>query len=151
MKLLGDLAKPDRFLKQGARLLAWIDEDKVHRDLKLPANSPRHVLVDQIKAKAILQRSHDGRVEVFLLQRNLEHLIAAVRDLPNENNPLTPELIALAIAGKQLDARDAIFDELAKSSPTSAKLREQLRRAHPGFSAVSHFVMCTLTQPQWPP
>lgn len=139
--VLVDVARSDRFFGSDARLLVWVDNDRIRRALQLAPRCPRETVISTIKARApeVLDSSRPKRLEVFLLDDNLEDLLSSLAAR------LDPELLAKARA-KRLDARDALLDEIGRSR----QLREELRASHAGFDCVSRFVACVAAMDPWP-
>lgn len=141
-KVLDEVARCDRFLKGGARLLVWVDNDRIRRALQLATVCTRGAVISVIKARApdVGDLSRPKPLEVFLLDDNLEDLLSCV------GAQLDPELLAKATA-KRLDARDMLLDEIGRSP----QLRAALRANHTGFDCVSRFVGCVAAMDSWPP
>lgn len=141
-KVLGEVARCDRLLANGARLLVWVDNDQIRRALRLEPDCPRGTVISAIKARApaIHDRSRPQPLEVFLLDDNLEDLLSSV------GARLDPALLAKAHA-KRLDARDMLLDDIGRSQ----QLRAALRTSHAGFDCVSRFVGCVAVMRPWPP
>jgi hypothetical protein len=141
-KGLGEVVRCDHFLASDARLLVWVDNDKIRRALQLAPDCPRGTVISAIKARA--PAAHDlsrpQPLEVFLLDHNLEDLLSSV------GARLDPALLAKAHA-KRLDARDILLDEIGRSQ----QLRAALRASHAGFDCVSRFVGCEAAMHPWPP
>lgn len=128
-------------LKGGARQLVWVDNDQIRRALQLPPRCLRADVISAIKARAPdIDGARPKPVEVFLLDDNLEDLLASIA------SQLDAALLAKARA-KRLDARDILLDEIGRSPP----LRAALRANHAGFDCVSRFVACVAATEPWPP
>ncbi len=140
-KVLDDVAKSDRFLGGDARLLVWVDNDRIRQALQLPASCTRETVIARIKALApeVHDKTRPKPLEVFILDDNLEDLLSSI------SAQLDEALLAKAIA-KRLDARDTLLDEIGRSR----QLREALRANHAGFDCVSRFVGCVAAMAPWP-
>jgi hypothetical protein len=126
----------------GVCLLAWLDDDHV-RDL-FPDGSrlTRAVVIERVKERA--GTIGPGRLEVFLLDKNLESLLEALE--PELRDSLGEEVVTKAIRKKRLDSRDQLLLHIANSS----RLRELLRRRHRGFDCVARYVALIATVEPWP-
>ena len=85
-------------------------------------------------------RNGVNKVEVFLLENNLEDLLSSI------DGQLDATLLGKALA-KRLDARDILLDEIARSR----QLRAALRTSHAGFDWVSRFVASIVETDSPPP
>jgi hypothetical protein len=141
-KVLDDVTRCDRWLANNARLLVWVDNDRVRQALQLAPGCPRDTVISTIKARAPAgrERARPKPLEVFLLDDNLEDLLSSV------GPRLDPALLAKAQA-KRLDARDILLDDIGRSR----QHREALRASHAGFDCVSRFVGCVAAMQPWPP
>jgi hypothetical protein len=140
-KVLDEVARSDRFRANGARVLVWVDNDRIRRALQLAPRCARAMVISTIKARAPEGRdgSRPKPLEVFLLDDNLEDLLSSI------GAQLDPALLAKAHA-KRLDARDILLDEIGRSR----HLRAALRASHTGFDCVSRFVGCVAAMAPWP-
>ena len=139
--VLGDVRNGERFLGGGARLLVWVDNDRIRRALQLPSACARETVIAKIKALAPVayDKTRPKPLDVFLLDDNLEDLLRCV------SGRLDAALLEKAIT-KRLDARDTLLDDIGRDP----KLRAELRANHAGFDCVSRFVACVAAMHPWP-
>jgi hypothetical protein len=140
-KVLSEVRNGDRFLGGDARLLVWVDNDRIRRELQLPSGCARETVIAKIKALApeVHDKTRPKPLEVFLLDDNLEDLLLSVSAW------LDAALLEKAIA-KRLDARDILLDDIGRDR----QLRAMLRANHAGFDCVSRFVACVAAMNPWP-
>src|SRR5215510_5861477 len=78
-KVLDEVARCDRLLRGGARVLVWVDNDGIRRALGLAPDCSRGTVISVIKARA--PEAHGGSrpkpVDVFLLDDNLEDMLSS--------------------------------------------------------------------------
>ena len=141
-RVLEELSRAQTHLNDGACLLAWLDDDRV-RDAFPNASQLTHAAtIELVKARA---GTHSpGRIEAFLLDKNLESLLQALRSELVDAFDAT--FMDKAITKKRLDSRDQCLLHIA-SSPW---LRELLRQRHQGFDCVTRYVAAIATIEPWP-
>jgi hypothetical protein len=139
--VLREVTRSDRFLGGGARLLLWVDNDRIRDALQLPPRCARETVIEAIKALApeTHGKARPKPLEVFLLDDNLEDLLRSIAAR------LDAGLLAKAIA-KKLDARDTLLYDIGRDR----RLRAELRAKHAGFDCVSRFVACVAAMEPWP-
>jgi hypothetical protein len=139
--VLADVSRSDRFVRTGAHVLVWVDNDRIRRALQLDPRCARQIVIATIKGLApeLHAPSRPKPLEVFLLDDNLEDLLSCIAAR------LDPALLTKALA-KRLDARDALLDTIGRDR----QLRATLRASHGGFDCVSRFVACVATTEPWP-
>ncbi|MCC6785538.1 MAG: hypothetical protein IT457_21985 [Planctomycetes bacterium] len=124
-KLLAALTDAERWQRvapRGAPLLALIDSDRI-RD-HVPPEIREHAGVEAwIRARF----SEPARLTVILLDRNLETVIAAIRDCGEAEVQLVESALR-----KDLNARDRLLGKLGADSDRRA-LRDCVRGAVPSF------------------
>jgi hypothetical protein len=117
----------DRFAARGGTAFAVYDADKIRAHIKLPPTACKQQVVSTLK---------DGcgsveRLEVVLIERNMESVLEALR---HGSPSLVPEVAwEAAVAQKQLLERDRIFNVAALPEPTSRRARDQLVEHLPSF------------------
>lgn len=140
--VLNEVGRSRIHLDDGVCLLAWIDADHV-RDL-FPDGSQltRTEVIARVKARA--GTLGPGRLEVFLLDKNLESLLEALE--PELRDAFGEEAVTKAIRKKRLDSRDQLLLHIARSP----QLRTNLRERHRGFDCVTWYVAAIATLEPWP-
>jgi hypothetical protein len=126
----------------GVCVLAWIDDDHVRDLFPGAAREARAEVIQRVKQQG--GALDPGRVEIFLLDRNLESLLQALE--PELREALGEEQVTKAIRKKRLDARDALLIHISGSRD----LRERLRQRHGGFDCVTRYVAALATCEPWP-
>lgn len=125
-KLLDALRKDMNKLARGdSRVFALIDADDVRERLQLPQTACRTLVVAQIK-----RCPSADRLDVVLLEKNLESLLVALREL--QPTLATAEDWNRALAHKKHNERDLILNRIAKN-PAHGALRVELLRTVPSF------------------
>lgn len=147
LQVLARIVTADRFLRNNGWLLAWLDNDKIRRALGLSAISSASVVSARIKQLDPGYARSLGRVEVFLLEDNLEDLIRTIQ--PHLPSSLRDEADR-AVRLKRVNAREGILYELARPNPRSNGWRATLRQLHPNFASVSQYVGAIASAPAWP-
>lgn len=140
--VLNEVKRARLHLNNGVCVLAWIDEDHV-RDMFLnAARAPRAEVIGLIKQRA--GELDPGRLEVFLLDENLESLLQAVE--PELRDAFGDEVVDKATRNKRLDQRDLLLLHVANSE----QLRADLRDRHRGFDCVTRYVAAVASLEPWP-
>lgn len=128
-------------------LLAWLDDDKIHRTLNLAASTSRMAKLTAIRSFAppsLEQRP--GALGVFLVNGNIEAFLKTIDSArPNALSRATLE----AALGKDRSARDQCFAEAAKQS--HIEWRAAIRRRDSGFDCAIRYLACLSTHEPWPP
>lgn len=143
MKGVGDLLKAikelDRFRNfapGGAPILIVVDNDKIRDHLKLP-DAPSADVESAIRSRC----DQPDRLEIALLEDNVESLIQAVRDC-DQPPTLGREQIDAALA-KDINARDLVLTKVARD-PGRRALRDCVRKRMPSLEAAIAFVFSSL-------
>jgi hypothetical protein len=140
--VLAEVGRTRIHLDAGVCVLAWIDDDHVRDLFPGAARATRAEVIERIKQRA--GTPGPGRLEVFLLDQNLESLLQALdREL---RDALGEETVAKAIRNKRLDQRDQLLVHIARSPGLRAHLRER----HGGFDGVTRYVAAIATVEPWP-
>jgi hypothetical protein len=144
--VLADLGRAHVHINAGVYLLAWLDEDRI-RDAfpDVSRSTPNEEVIRRIKAK--VNASDPARVEVFLLNRNLESFFEVLEQ--ELGDALDRETVHSAIEkrGKDaVDCRDGCLMHIANSR----WLRDLLRTRHQGFDWVTRYVARIATLEPWP-
>jgi len=145
-KVLAALEKDAERLHAGSTvLLAWLDDDKVHRPLGLPAGQPPSAL-----EHAILQRVPSsiraGAVRIHLLRGNVEQLLRRIADL--QPGALDEAELAAALE-KAPTSRDLCFRCAAEAK--HAAWRRAVRDGDPGFAETIRYLADVAARETWPP
>lgn len=119
-KLLAALRRPESRPR-----IAIIDDDEIRRALGVPATATDAEVIAKIVASAGVR---PDQLTVFLLSRNLETLIIALRDCGHANERIP------AAMKKDLVARDGVFNSAAAES--DRRVRDCVRKAVPSFDRV---------------
>jgi hypothetical protein len=128
-------------------LVAWLDDDKIHRTLGLAANASQAAKLAAIRsyAPSLLVQRQDA-LEIHLVNGNTETFLEACHAV--RPGALSPETFAAALA-KDRTARDLCFAEIAKQ--IHGKWRAELRGRDPGFDAVIRHLARLASHEPWPP
>jgi len=144
--VLAELRHAERHLRYGVKLLVWLDNDHIRE--AFPNASPtssNEEIVKLVKAKANV--SDLARIDVFLLERNLESLLERLEEeLVIE---LDSKIVHKAINKKgshKVESRDICLLHIANNP----RLRELLRGRHEGFDWVTRHVAQIATVEPWP-
>lgn len=140
--VLNEVARAALHRDAGVCVLAWIDDDHVRDMFPEAARATRAEVIERVKQRA--GAVGPGRVEVFLLDKNLESLLQA---LDGElRAAFGEEIVARAVRKKRLDARDQLLLHIAHHG----ELRAHLRERHQGFDCVIRYVGAIATLEPWP-
>jgi hypothetical protein len=127
-------------------LVAWLDDDKIHRTLNVAAGASPAAKITAIRSFAhpsLEQRP--GALAVFLVNGNIEMFLRSIDAA--RPNALSPPTLSGAL-GKDRSARDQCFAEVAKQ--TNVEWRSAIRRRDPGFDCVVRYLACLATyEPPW--
>jgi hypothetical protein len=143
--VLRDLGRARIHIDAGVYLLAWLDEDRIREAFPNASRLTRTEVIGLVKAKA--SAADPDRVEVFLLDRNLESLLEALEQ--ELVDALDHETVHRAIekrGSKTVDSRDSCLLHIANSAP----LRALLRGRHQGFDWITRNVARIATLEPWP-
>lgn len=140
--VLSDVGRTQIHLNAGVCVLAWIDGDHVRDLFPSASRATRADVIGLIKQRA--GAVDPGRLEVFLLEKNLESLLETLERELRET--FDDETVTRAIRNKRLDPRDQLLLHIA-SSPG---LRTRLRERHQGFDCVTRYVAAIATVEPWP-
>jgi hypothetical protein len=140
--VLNEVKRARLHLNAGVCVLAWIDEDHV-RDLFPDASrATRAEVIELIRQRA--GELGPGRLEVFLLDENLESLLQALA--PELRDVFGDEAVDRATRNKRLDQRDQLLLHVANSK----QLRADLRDRHRGFDCVTRYIAAIASLEPWP-
>jgi hypothetical protein len=130
--VLEEVGRTRRHLDAGVCVIAWLDTDHVRDLFPKASRAARAEVIDLVKQRA--GAIDPGRLEVFLLDQNLESLLEALeRELRDQ---VGEELTTRAIRKKRLDARDQLLLHVA----SGRELRRLLRARHQGFDCLTRAV-----------
>src|SRR5262249_7054378 len=126
-------------------LIAWLDDDKIHRALGLAGGASRAAKITAVRSFAPpLLEQRPGALEILLLNRNIEVFLQAIDAA--RPHALSPAMLRDAL-GKDRSARDLCFMQIA--SQGNAEWRAAVRRRNPGFDCVIRFLACLATYEPW--
>jgi len=126
-------------------IIAWLDDDKIHRALGLAPNQPTSVLTQAIHKRVHASVRSDA-VRVHLLRRNVEQFLRRIDAV----QPNTFDATTLADAlNKVPTARDLCF--LQAASTGYAGWRQLVRDQDPSLSDTIGYLAQIATQEPWPP
>jgi len=140
--VLKEVGRARSHLDAGVCLLAWLDEDHVRDLFPNASRASRAEVIALVKQRA--GTLDPGRLEVFLLDRNLESLLLALDVELRE--AFDDETVTKAIRKKRLDQRDRLLLHIAAHRGLRARLRER----HQGFDCVARYVATIATLEPWP-
>lgn len=126
-------------------LVAWLDDDKIHRTLKLPAGQPTSALIEAIQRR-VPSSVRPEAVRIHLLRGNVEQLLRRIDSVQPHTFDETTLADALA---KVPTARDLCFHFAA--AERHAAWRELVRGADPGFDEVVRYLADLASRETWPP
>lgn len=131
-------------MNAGVLLLAWLDEDRIRDAFPGAAGASPAEVVSLVKGRA--KDLDPARVEVFLLERNLESLLEALaRPLSDALGAETVQRALDKRGSAAVDCRDQCLLQIANTR----SLRELLRDRHAGFEWVTRYVAEIVTREPW--
>jgi len=140
--VLNEVRRARLHVDEGVCVLAWIDDDHVRDLFPGAARATRAEVIQLVRREGGVLGP--GRLEIFLLDRNLESLLQALE--PELREALGEERVTKAIRKKRLDSRDDLLLHIA----SSRDLRGRLRLRHQGFDCVARYVAVLASIEPWP-
>lgn len=140
--VLNEVARAALHANAGVCVLAWLDDDHVRDLFPGASQATRAEVIELVKQRG--GALGPGRLEVFLLDKNLESLLQALEVEFGE--AFGAEIVTNAIRKKRLDARDLLLLHIARSPG----LRAVLRQRHHGFDCIARYVAAIATLEPWP-
>jgi hypothetical protein len=126
-------------------IVAWLDDDQLHRALGLPSGQKASNLIEAI-LKRLPASIRPDVVRIHLLRGNIEQFLRRI-DLAQ---PGTFDAGTLAAAcHKDLTARDQCFKVAAEEK--HAAWRKAVREADPGFDETIRYLADLASRETWPP
>lgn len=126
-------------------IVAWLDDDKIHRPLGLSSGQPMSTLIQAIQRRVQPSLGSDV-VRVHLLHGNIEQFLRRI----DSAQPNTFDAAMLTDAlDKVPTARDLCFLQAASSG--YAGWRQRVRDGDPRFDDTISYLADVATQESWPP
>ena len=126
-------------------IIAWLDDDKIHRALGLAPGQPTSTLIQAIQRRVPSSFRSDA-VRVHLLAGNAEQFLRRIDSV--QPNTLDAATLADAL-DKVPTARDLCF--LRAASPGYAGWRQLVRNGDRAFADTIAYLADLATRDSWPP
>jgi hypothetical protein len=126
-------------------LLPWLDDDKLHRALKLPAGQPAEALIAAIQQR-LPPSLRPEAVRIHLLRGNVEQLLRrldAVKPTPFDQATLSEALDKVPTSG------DLCFQKAAAMEHEA--WRGRAREGDPGLDETIRYLAELAARETWPP
>lgn len=145
-KVLSALERDAEGLHNGhTAVVAWLDDDKIHRPLRLPPGLPTGSLIDAIRKK-IPSSIKPEAIRVHLMRGNVEQFLRRI----DGAQPRTFDEATLAEALEKVPtARDLCFRFAA--AERHAAWRKAVRDGDPGFDETIRYLADLAARETWPP
>jgi hypothetical protein len=145
-KVLSALERDAERLHGGSTVLvAWLDDDKIHRPLGLPPGQPASSLIEAIRRRLPASLRPEA-VRIHLLRGNVEQLLRRI----DSAQPRTFDETTLAEAlDKVPTARDLCFHFAA--AERHATWRKLVREADPSLDETIRYLADLAAREIWPP
>ncbi len=126
-------------------IVAWLDDDKLHRPLGLTPGQSTSTLIQAIQKRVQPPLGADA-VRIHLLRGNVEDFLRRIDAA--QPNAFDAETLEDAL-DKVLTARDLCFRQAAAA--IHARWRQVVRDGDPSFGDTVVFLADVATQERWPP
>jgi len=145
-KVLSALERDAEGLHNGHTVLvAWLDDDKIHRPLGLAAGSPASLLKEAIQRR-VPSSLRPEAVRIHFMRGNVEQFLRRI----DAAQPGTFESATLNDAlGKDPTARDLCFKEAALAKHVA--WRKLVRDGDPSFDDTIQYLADLACRERWPP
>jgi hypothetical protein len=145
-KVLSALERDAERLHNGHTVIvAWLDDDKIHRPLGLPPGQPASALIEAIRRRAPSSLRPEA-VRIHLLRGNVEQLLRRI----DGAQPRTFDETTLAEAlDKVPTSRDQCF--FVAANERHSAWRKLVRDGDPGFDEIIQYLAELASRATWPP
>lgn len=144
--MLSALAQDAERLHGGTTaLVAWLDDDKLHRTLGLPAGQPAEALAAAIRRR-LPPSLRPEAVRIHLLRGNVEQLLRRLDAIPP--SPFDQDTLSKALEKAPTD-RDLCFQKAA--APKQQAWRGLVRAGDPDLDEAIRYLADIAARPIWPP
>lgn len=130
-------------------VIALFDRDRI-REARSRACLPQGIPARATDSRIIRMLEglcrHPGKLRVALLDRNVETLLKAVRDLWKDDSSVRADQYDAAIRHKSRNDRDVILGRLARSAG-AAQIREKVMNRVPGLQNLRDVLIAALQLP----
>jgi len=145
-KVLSALAQDAERLHGGVTaLVAWLDDDKLHRTLKLPAGQPAEALIAAIRQRLPASLSPEA-ARIHLLRGNVEQLLRRLDAV--KPSPFDPITLSEALE-KIPTSRDLCFQQAAALKQQA--WRGLVRAGDPDLDETIGYLAELASRETWPP